>query len=657
MQGVAKTTYLPVTPIGTKGGKRARENIVERVFYFLFLWPTASIIFMVAIAAHVCSGAYVLLWMPESKGAAGGVLIPDEATCLRVTRHADYSTVDVMVGSPPTQLSALLRLDAVKQAGDSSRGLRLFAQDAVESTTVGCSVDGWCSDVLIVTDGRRGGHYARVFEFDYRHGSVEQHMYTTASSISGVVGEIFMREGYAYWLTSTHFCYSQSSKASASASKVPLTLSTTGGLMAKISDLKSNKVLSNTPAGSEDAHACSTSLNTSTIEHVALFPEKALIETSWLSIADTGIYNTEPDSVETRRTMAEIGVACASNLTKYERDLILYNLDCAPYSSCRTESSMPFRRIATTSLFLSMETHGSYWMWVEPDLTLDGLPKLANSTSAFVASILKMLMITVAAAVVFVRSKKKTASSSWLFKNCVSISKSNGPVVSSEEPVETLSEDKWIGLVAVASRLTVAALRFSALSNDNQLRVCILELVAGVLSLVHWFNRWYCLVCDIEEPPVSKLGGSTAIVDSTAAVMLAFSESPTLAMSSSKFDPTARMLVSLLVSIIVLTRCAFSASCCGTLWPVFWDQPGRRDYALLLMGSGLLWCVQSGILAVTVCDLFVTPASHSMSRAVVGGWIDLYIVRITLFLGIVCAGLPRLMTTSRHILSKREHVD
>jgi hypothetical protein len=75
------------------------------------------------------------------------------------------------------------------------------------------------------------------------------------------------------------------------------------------------------------------------------------------------------------------------------------------------------------------------------------------------------------------------------------------------------------------------------------------------------------------------------------------------------------------------------------------------------MGSGLLWCVQSGILAVTVCDLFVTPASHSMSRAVVGGWIDLYIVRITLFLGIVCAGLPRLMTTSRHIMSKREHVD
>jgi len=611
---------------------------------------------MVAVAAHIFSGAYVLLWMPESKGVAGGVLIPDEATCLRVTRHADYSTVDLMVGSPPTQLPALLRLDGVKQTGDSSRGLRLFAQDAVDSTSVGCSVDGWCSDVLVVTDGRRSGHYARVFEFDYRRGSVEHRMYTTASSISGVVGEIFMREGYAYWLTSTHFCYSQSSGASASASKVPLTFSTTGGLMAKSSDLKSNNVLSKTPAASDDAHACSASLN-NTVHNVALFPEKALVETSWLSITDNGIYNTEPDSVENRRTMAEIGVACASNLTKYEQHLIMYNLDCAPYSSCRTESSIPFRRVATTSLFLSMETPGSYWMWVEPDRTLDGLPKLANSTSAFVASILKLLMVTVAAAVVFVRSKKKTASSSWLFNNCMSISSNNRPVVSSEESSENLSEDKWIGFVAVASRLTVAALRFPALSNDNQLRVCILELVAGVLSLVHWFNRWYCLGCDSDEPPVSKLGGSTAIVDSTAAVMLAFSESPTLAMSSSKFDSTARMLVSLLVSLIVLTRCAFSASCCGMLWSVFWAQPCRRDYALLLVGSGLLWCVQSGILAVTVCDLFVTPAAHSMSRAIVGGWIDLYIVRIALFLGIVCAGLPRLMRTSRHILSRREHID
>jgi len=606
---------------------------------------------MTAIAAHVFLGTCVLLWMPESKGSAGGILIPDEATCLRVTRHADYSTVDVMVGSPPTQLPVLLRLDAVKKTSDSSRGLHLFAQDAVESTTVGCSVDGWCSDVLIVTDGRRGGNYARVFEFDYRHGSVEYVEYSTAFQISGVVGEIFMREGYAYWLTSTHFCYSPSSGANSSASKVPLTLSATGGLVAKIGDLKSNKVFSNAPAASDDAHECKAS------DHVALFPEEALVETSWLSIADTRIYNTEPGSVETRRTMTEIGVDCALNLTKYKRDLIMYWLDCIPRRSCRTASSIPFRRVATTSLFVSMETPESYWLSAEPDPTLDGLPRLANSTSAFVASILKMLMITVAAAVVFVRSKKKTASSSWLFKNCVSISKNNGSVVSSEEPSETLSEDKWIGFVAVLSRFMVAILRFSSLSNDNQLRVCILELVAGALSLVHWFNRWYCLVCDTEEPPVSKLGGSTAIVDSTAAVMLAFSESPTLAMSSSKFDPTARMLVSLLVSIIVLTRCAFSASCCGTLWPVFWDQPGRRDYALLLMGSGLLWCVQSGILAVTVCDLFVTPAAHSMSRAIVGSWIDLYVVRITLFLGTVCAGLPRLMSTSRHIMSKREHVD
>lgn len=651
------TTYSSMATVETPDGKGTRANISVGVCSFLFLWPTASLFFMFAIATHVLCGVCVLVWMPQSNESAGGVPIPEAATCLRATRYADYSTVDVMVGTPPTQLRALLRLDAVKRVDDNTRGLRLFAQGAVESTTVTCSVNGWCSDVLIVTDGGRSSHYARVSEFDYRHKAVEQSMYTTASSIAGVAGEIFMREGYAYWLTSTHFCYSGNSNTSAATERVPVTLDTTGGLVAKVRDLKANEVLSKAPAVSGDAHSCATALNSSDAENIALFPETASVEASWLSIADMGIYNTEPESVETRRAIAEIGVVCAANLTKYERDLALYQLDCAPYLRCQPGGSIPFRRVATASLFLSLEEPGSYWAWAEADKTLNGLPKLANSTSAFVASILKMLMITVAAAVVFVRSRKKTASSSWLFKNCISISNTNAPSVSTEEPAETRSEDKWVGLVAIASRFTVATLRVSTLSSDNQLRVCVLELVASALSLTHWLNRWYCLSSDTEEPAMIKLGGSTAIVDSTAAVMLAFSESPTLAMSSSKFDPTARMFVSLLISIIVLTRCAFSAACCGALWPVFWAQPDRRDYALVLLGSGLLWCIQSGILAVTMCDLFVTPAAHSMSRATVGDWVDLYILRLAIFLGTTCAGLPRLMSTSRHILSKHEHVD
>lgn len=647
-------------PIGTSAEAQELQGAPRRTSCdVLPAAPLAVVMFVLAIAAHCLTGVLVLRFQPHSKGSAGGVDIPSNATCMRVTRHSDYATADVIVGSPPTQMHVLLRLDKVLEPNNTRRALRLFSQDAVESKTATCSVDDWCRDVVVLTDGDRYDSNAYTAEFDYRHGLVERSMGTTASRISGVVGELSLRKGYSYWLTSTHFCYGSAGTTNTSTEgRVGLELTDSGRMVVRQEDMRSNDVLASVPAASDQALKC--------MQHrpghpgdVIVFPEGALLESTWLSISDTGMYNSEPEVVETRRLIAEVGTTCASNLSEFDRDIVFYNLDCTPLGACRNEMSVPFRRAATSSLFFNLERDGNSWMSVKKDPTLNNLPKLANSTDAFLASLFRMAMITVAAAVVFVRSKRKTASSSWLFKNCVSIYCGNGPLTSKEEGQGrgSQAEDKWIGFVAFVSRILVVCLRFELLTQDHQTRVCIAELVGGLLSCLHWINRWYCLCEDDDEPAVSKLGGSTAIVDSTAAVMLAFSESPTLASSSSQFDPTARMLVALLVSIIVLTRCAFSAACCGTLWPVFRSNSGRMDYALVHMTTAAGWCVQSAILAILVCDLFVTPAAHSMSRAVVGDRTMLYILRVTLFLGIVCAGLPRLMSTTRHILSTHEHVD
>ena len=72
------------------------------------------------------------------------------------------------------------------------------------------------------------------------------------------------------------------------------------------------------------------------------------------------------------------------------------------------------------------------------------------------------------------------------------------------------------------------------------------------------------------------------------------------------------------------------------------------------MYTGIMWVCQSVALAVIIVDLFVTPSSYSMSRNVVGSLLP---ARVLLFLALVCAGLPRLMATLRHILSTKEHVD
>jgi hypothetical protein len=548
-------------------------------------------------------------------------------------------------------MPVLLRLDAVQEEDDPSFALRIFSQDAVESSSVSCALDGSCADVLMVATGNREALRRVYANFSYTHSLRYE---SKARSISGVVGELYLRKGYNYWLTATHLCYHkpvsgvQGGRLGVQGDRLGVSVSESGSLFLKAAQLKGHKILGSSPAVLNSlSDECDAESN------ITLFPNDASVETSWLSISDSGIYNSEPNEVDARRSIAESGVACASNISALQRDLTLYKLDCTVYGACKEYKSIPFRRVAKASLFISLAADVDQWISVAADETLSSLPRLADSTDAFIYSLLKMAMVTLAAAVVFVRAKRKTASSSWLIKTCVSTAAGFEGHGLSEE-YDSTSEDRVIGFLAFAARGTLVVSRSFVMTQDRQLRVVTAELVATLMSAVHWTLRYTALGFDEDELPVSKLGGSTAIIDSTAAVMVAFSEPPTLAASASKFDPTARMLVALLVATVVVSRCAFSASCCGMLWSHFVSIKGRRDYAIILLYSSVAWCMQSAILGVTLCDLFATPAAYSMSRSVSGEPLQL---RLALFLAVVCAGLPRLMTTCMNILSKKDHTD
>ena len=107
-----------------------------------------------------------------------------------------------------------------------------------------------------------------------------------------------------------------------------------GTLKASKADLMADILLSDTPAVQNSGDSCNTT-------GVSLFPELSSIEATWLSVADTGLYSSAPDSIAARRVIAEIGVGCARNDSSLLRDLKLYELDCLPYSSCR-ESMQAF---------------------------------------------------------------------------------------------------------------------------------------------------------------------------------------------------------------------------------------------------------------------------------------------------------------------------
>ena len=150
-----------------------------------------------------------------------------------------------------------------------------------------------------------------------------------------------------------------------------------------------------------------------------LFPELSAIEAVFISIRDASLYNREPQSIDIRRDIVELGVYWSGKIETLQKSLILYTLDCG--DSCARESSVPFRRIATTSLSIRIDRDSNALFWTAHDPTLSHLPRLADSWEAFIASLIKLVAIVIAASVVYVRAKRSTASSSWLFKHCLGV--------------------------------------------------------------------------------------------------------------------------------------------------------------------------------------------------------------------------------------------
>ena len=63
---------------------------------------------------YLAVGLVCIHLAPEASVGIGTHALPVGTTCLRATRHTNYATVDIAVGSPPSLLNVMLRLDTVK---------------------------------------------------------------------------------------------------------------------------------------------------------------------------------------------------------------------------------------------------------------------------------------------------------------------------------------------------------------------------------------------------------------------------------------------------------------------------------------------------------------------------------------------------------------
>lgn len=597
-----------------------------------------------AMAAFVLSGVLCINSPQQPTSAFGAHAIPDSATCVRVTRHTDYSTVDLAFGSPAVVLNLLLRFDMVKAANAPS--VRLFSNRVAESATVACQ-DSICTDVVLVTlKGPVSDQTLVQFQFEYTSPSTESLSYGTALTM-GLQGEFALQQGHDYFLTATHLCWAPIDLATSSAGGIVARVEHPGLLTADARTLALNGVFTESPAGiAGSGKTCEVD-----VQRVDLFPGAASNEATWLGLASKRAYETSPENVNERRTVVEVGSVCASNHSSYERARSLQLLDCASdYVSCNTGASLPFRRAASAQLRIHLRDDSSNeaLVFAEHDGRLTSLPNMAPAHTMALA-IVKLTLMLLAAAVTWIRSAKATASVHRLFLHCVRAA--HCPVLNDDTLQGTVViEDQLVGLVAVSARIAVAVWRLATLLEDNIMRAPLTQLIAGGLSLMQWGLRYFALDRHCETP-LTKLGGSTALVDATTAVLLAFAQSPLYVSSSGRFDPTARLLTSLLIVTMTLQRCLFAVACCAALWAVATEEASRRlpgahvftrDYAATALLALLAWLAQTASLGILVADVFVMPIAFSSCRTFVGGHVEL---SMAVFTALTASGLPSLLRT------------
>lgn len=153
------------------------------------------------------------------------------------------------------------------------------------------------------------------------------------------------------------------------------------------------------------------------------------------------------------------------------------------------------------------------------------------------------------------------------------------------------------------------------------------------------------------------MGGSSAIVDATSAVIVAFALPPIRA-NANTFASIARLLTCVVLTFTCMVRTFFSAACCLVLFDAIIDGKrfdsrfeGLQRYASTLLVAACVWVLQAAGIAVMVSDLLVTPAVDSFCWSATG---PLEPYRLFGVLLMATLAMPRLTDACTSIVRDRE---
>ena len=637
-----KAAYKSVDPVVTSWISTPKElRVAVQTVIVVFLFTLVALLGTATVALATAPKADTRYEQLETRVKG--------AQCLKVARRADYSVVYLNLGSPVQRLQLLLDLETPVQPGDEQ--LHVFSERMHKSQTMQCeplvpprSYEQQCTDVVMLSVNTTGEQQVGRVQFVYQNDNVELALGNVAA-MAGLDGMFRLVWGTTYWLTTTDLCFAPYEPESAATDDaLPFGTNGLGHLTVASDALVAYAPTRALPVGEAAAAECNASLGS-----VRLFPIAATNERLvWLSLSDRFLYEYGSLVLEKRRSVVELGTACAALRPELGHVLDMYASDCGlAQQPCQTEPAVPFRRLATSRMRLDLDHHGSGTLRTEDTDSLAHIASLVSHEESLNSALGRLFLLLLTAAVVFLRGSQNAASSRYMFQHTIDVVRCRNQFAPNRDPLsfrsrhekQEVATDAVISVAALVARFTVLVVSYHALIADDNATSVNLEVVGIAGSLLHLMLR-YSLDWNLErEAPLTKLGGPMSVVDCTCAVLLLFSDAPLLAADNTKFSSIGRMLISVLASISVFTRCIFSAATVSVM-AVSATNGARRDlstHKTVLSVSVLLWIIETTTTAGNVALLFVRPAALSMARSTPGPTAPIH---YAIFFGLVCTSLP-----------------
>jgi len=674
----ASATWRPL-PTAADLATRARHparRLDEPWLYSAYERKKAAVLtvaaFSFAFFSVVATGVFTLISVPTADTRIADLpdrlADPSEQThCLRVARRADYVVAFVNVGAPLQHLKLLLRLgDAVDDDDASNPAMWIFSERMHKSGTMVCepfdpaqAYTEHCEDNALIFEGTDDQVRART-RFAYRNRIVAESVRDRAELLR-LDGSLRLVRGRTYWLTSTHLCWEARDPLSSPllAGAMPFAYDdATGAATVELADLKAFAPLDDVPAAYAQGAGDCDPLSPDPV--VDLFPEAASEETeNWLALTTTFLYEYGYEILDTRRSVVEIGSACATEFVDLARANDVYRLDCAVHypTLCREAPSVPFRRVAQSRLRIDVASDGAASLIAEQTAALSSIPRMLSYSDGLWQALGRLLVMVLTAAVVFVRGNQNASSNRYMLERALSRVRCRAPPGPTgayvlDHTVFEVAIDAAITLTAMGSRIVVLAVNWNDFIADGVSHVLVFETIGIVASVVHTLLRGGALETDLKrESPLTKLAGPMSICDVSSAVLMVFADPPLLSTHDGRFAAVGRLLIAILISISVFSRCIFAvticalvASCVRNNGEAYKDMGG---YQSVLVLAGGLWLLQGIACSATLCILFVQPAAYAMVRMQTG---DVSPLRFCIFFGLVGAALPTITKVALRVL-------